>query len=515
MPRREVWRKNFEIYRMPIIITGPAVFSALSDQKKVIGKNILKDFLLVGQAYDLVGAYIPLKQLREFIEAILHTIKTKPNFIFHLQRDGLKDVSELFKFVRKNRRTDFGKMSSIELVYFHNKLQSYFYKAQGRLTLTTWFVDSDGEDLTKFLWGMVENKIKESNLNLNPAEVFSILTTPDKASMSLKEEIEALRILLLIKADKSARKLFSHKDPKYIENNLDRIESKLKNKIISHYKKWLWVPYTYIGPAYELDYYLTMWSGLLRQKVNVNKNLKILESQIRNDRKLRFNFIKKLQLNTKEKKYFDIAADIIYLKSYRKDAWFYYCYLLEFFHKELAKRLNLSLQQVRMMTPDELNIAIRKGSFDSNILNQRFIKSAYIFRGLKSKVYAGREAEKFLLSQNIEKEKVVKLDMLKGTSAYPGHARSYVKIVNLPEEMHKMKQGDIMVARTTFPSLVPAMKKAAAIVTNDGGITCHAAIVARELKIPCVVGTKIATKILKDGDKVDVDAAKGIVKKLK
>ena len=59
------------------------------------------------------------------------------------------------------------------------------------------------------------------------------------------------------------------------------------------------------------------------------------------------------------------------------------------------------------------------------------------------------------------------------------------------------------------------MKKAAAIVTDDGGLTCHAAIVARELKTPCVVGTKIATKVLKDGDMVEVDANKGIVKKIK
>ena len=81
--------------------------------------------------------------------------------------------------------------------------------------------------------------------------------------------------------------------------------------------------------------------------------------------------------------------------------------------------------------------------------------------------------------------------------------------------MGKMEKGNIMVAHTTFPALIPAMKKAAAIVTDDGGITCHAAIVARELKIPCVVGTKIATQVLKDGDLVEVDADKGIVKILK
>ena len=81
--------------------------------------------------------------------------------------------------------------------------------------------------------------------------------------------------------------------------------------------------------------------------------------------------------------------------------------------------------------------------------------------------------------------------------------------------MGKMNQGDIMVAHTTFPSLVPAMKKAVAIITEDGGITCHAAIVARELKTPCVTGIKTITQVLKDGDEIEVDADNGLVRMLK
>jgi len=67
----------------------------------------------------------------------------------------------------------------------------------------------------------------------------------------------------------------------------------------------------------------------------------------------------------------------------------------------------------------------------------------------------------------------------------------------------------------TRPEFVPLMKKAAAIITDEGGITSHAAIISREMNIPCIIGTKIATKIFKDGDLVEVDADKGIVKILK
>jgi len=72
----------------------------------------------------------------------------------------------------------------------------------------------------------------------------------------------------------------------------------------------------------------------------------------------------------------------------------------------------------------------------------------------------------------------------------------------------------VLVIPMTRPEHVPYMKLASAIVTDDGGITCHAAIVSRELGKPCVIGTKIATQIFKDGDMVEVNANHGIVRKI-
>jgi len=89
-----------------------------------------------------------------------------------------------------------------------------------------------------------------------------------------------------------------------------------------------------------------------------------------------------------------------------------------------------------------------------------------------------------------------------------------VRIIFDVNEMDRVKNGDILVTGMTTPNFVPAMKRAGAIVTNDGGITCHAAIVSRELGVPCIIGTRMATKILKDGDLVEVDAENGIVRKI-
>lgn len=105
--------------------------------------------------------------------------------------------------------------------------------------------------------------------------------------------------------------------------------------------------------------------------------------------------------------------------------------------------------------------------------------------------------------------------LVKGKVAYPGFVKGYVRRLMGQDQIHLFQEGEILVSPMTIPDFLPAMKKAAAFVTDEGGMLCHAAIVARELKKPCIVGTKFATQILKNGDLVEVDANKGIVKILK
>ena len=94
-------------------------------------------------------------------------------------------------------------------------------------------------------------------------------------------------------------------------------------------------------------------------------------------------------------------------------------------------------------------------------------------------------------------------------AASPGIGTGHVKIVKTPKEINKVSAGDVLVAPMTSPDFVPAMKKAVAIVTNEGGLTSHAAIVSRELGIPAVVGTKEATQKLKEGNVITVDGKEG------
>jgi pyruvate,water dikinase len=101
--------------------------------------------------------------------------------------------------------------------------------------------------------------------------------------------------------------------------------------------------------------------------------------------------------------------------------------------------------------------------------------------------------------------------LLRGLGASRGTATGRVRVLHTAQQATQLRQGEILVAPMTSPDWVPVMNRASALVTDSGGVTCHAAIVARELRIPCIVGTRTATSALHDGDLVTVDARRGEV----
>lgn len=109
--------------------------------------------------------------------------------------------------------------------------------------------------------------------------------------------------------------------------------------------------------------------------------------------------------------------------------------------------------------------------------------------------------------QDVSRAKI----LLKGLGSAPGIGMGKVRMIKSSKEINRMERGEVLVTDMTTPDFVPAMKKAAAIVTNTGGMTSHAAIVSRELGVPCVVGTEKATEILKDGMEISVDGSHGII----
>lgn len=159
--------------------------------------------------------------------------------------------------------------------------------------------------------------------------------------------------------------------------------------------------------------------------------------------------------------------------------------------KELAK-IGIAIEK-HYNFPQDIEWAYEKGKF--------YIVQSRAITTLKKETKDIEQKEK----------KIFGKILVKGLPASPGIGIGRVKIIKSKEEIGKIKQGDVLVTKMTNPDFVPAMKKAVAIVTDEGGLTSHAAIVSRELGIPAIVGTKNATEVLKDDMEVTVDAKSGVV----
>lgn len=169
------------------------------------------------------------------------------------------------------------------------------------------------------------------------------------------------------------------------------------------------------------------------------------------------------------------------------------------------------------LTPEELNTLIEAGIKIESLYGSvqdiewgmdRDTKGLYILqsRPITTLKEVSEEEES---EMNEQPEKLTPL--VRGLAASPGIGRGKVKMIKDVSEINLVEDGDILVTAMTNPDMVPAMRKAAAVVTDEGGRTCHAAIVSRELGIPCVVGSNTATSTLKEGQFITVDATRGVV----
>ena len=136
-------------------------------------------------------------------------------------------------------------------------------------------------------------------------------------------------------------------------------------------------------------------------------------------------------------------------------------------------------------------------------------KNRYLLTGKQAVGYKKKYDEAFL------RRHLLSENAIKGRPVFPGRYKGRVRVIERFEDFRKIKKGEVLVAPITRPAYNIYIRKAGAIVVDEGAILSHASILARELKIPCIIGTKIATKVLKNGDLVEVDADKGIVKIIK
>ncbi|MBI5077086.1 hypothetical protein HZB94_01775 [Candidatus Falkowbacteria bacterium] len=184
---------------------------------------------------------------------------------------------------------------------------------------------------------------------------------------------------------------------------------------------------------------------------------------------------------------------------------------------EIARRTKLkSWKECYYLTPNEiLDILKSVATSMSGIVKKRGVVGMYttvsgelVFLNARDT----KDVHDFIKSLHTKSQATKNKKTINGFSASTGVVRGTAKIILTSKDFHKIGASEILVTTMTSVDFVPVMEKAAAFVTNEGGITSHAAIVAREMNKPCIIGTKIATQVLKDGDNIEVDANNGIVR---
>lgn len=203
--------------------------------------------------------------------------------------------------------------------------------------------------------------------------------------------------------------------------------------------------------------------------------------------------------------YIKIASDLLYARTQNWESLCFGCYLFRKFVKQYFSKKIKYEDAINLRIDDLLEILCGNAKLkEKNIYNKKFVLEIK-----KDGVYISNKGA-------TKKEKIEhKGKELMGISAQIGKVTGKAKVIFTTKECGKVKKGDVLVTTMSTPDFLPAMNRAAAFVTDIGGITSHAAIVAREMKKPCIIGTKIATQVLKDGDEVEVDAEKGVVRILK
>lgn len=401
-------------------------------------------------------------------------------FIDRWIADWEKKNKEALSFCEKSLRLPLQQWSDKKLVNFLRRFQKLALAFWKKGVLCEW-TDPDGQDI-------LHSFIASFDLKLSEQEI-TALTAPERLTFLQTEFLERVGL---------ARRQKSGWD---ISADLRR-----------HTAKYHWFQNTW-ADVQELD--MAHFKKLAEED---SKHLSERTKEAQDIRRHLLALKREKRRLYQEKKIPQSLGNVFYMfgritdwRDYRKKMSV--CLPNYYLHKilrRLARLNNLSEAMAGLLCYDEIN-GWKISSHLKKRLRKRGLGAIYICsKNRKCGWLYGTSARtvREALIESLNQGK------LKGTTANRGKVRGRVKIIETKEDFIKMKAGDILVATMTRPEYVPLMKIAGGVVTNEGGVTCHAAIISRELGIPCVIGTQVATDILKDGDLVEVDAEKGIVRKI-
>lgn len=282
-----------------------------------------------------------------------------------------------------------------------------------------------------------------------------------------------------------------------------------------HHQKYTWLPYDYGVTAYSLKHFTAELEKLLaKDRRNLRKKYEQLKNYSRRLAAEQRTIIRRHNLGRRQLAVISILQTAYYLVDSKK-ALFTRCHWYsQRLFTEISRRLNWPTNLVQYLLPEEMEKILLQGARVSRAkVAARYDGCLLVIKANGDwKINSGERAKKIITEFLASRRSGADQPVLRGQAANKGRAQGRARVLFDAREGEAFRHGDILVTAMTSPDYMFAVRKSAAIITDEGGLTCHAAIVARELGIPCIVGTKIATQVLRDGDQVEVDATRGVVK---
>lgn len=419
--------------------------------------------------------------------SFIEKVQKDPKTLNRLMKDWKKRLKRFDSIMKKIDDMNFSRSSTKYLLKVYNQwYQTYL----DEYSIAIGLQDPFSMHADEFLLPHFKKILQEKGVT-EFYQAYALLMSPVIKSFLTQEYREKLLLLKKIKKD--------------IDNPI------YEKNIKAHAEKWQFIHNNY-AIAKILD--TTYFKEKLREihDIDVDQEIKKLDHALEKTKQEKRTLIKKLQLDQTSKNFIHITETFFYMQDERKK------YVLKAnayqsrFINEFGKRLHVPRKIMEYTYIHELKNLFKQKKIDIHKIKERQ-QSCVVVSTLKGyELFSGKLAEDIFrkaFTEKIEHEKDCK-----GTPASPGKVRGKVKKIKKMTDALAVKKGDIIVTTMTRPDMMTGIMKAAAIVTDEGGITSHAAVISRELHIPCIIGTRIASKIFKDGDYVEVDANKGIVRRL-
>ncbi len=423
-------------------------------------------------------------------DVVVHEAANTEHYSKKLMAQWQPDEAAFQQFFDEMLITDLTKLSDEELV---DLFEEYRQKATNRFTSSA--------SIDHFALGTdrdLADKLKAELEVVDGAEfhkLFSIATAPVHQSFIVQAEVDLLAIV---------------QQAQSVGIDNPAVQMALKQ----YQARYFWLNNNYVrSQVISLDEFTAQVQRWLDSGKDIAHEIVQLKETPAKHRAAKAALFTDHQLSAGLHSLIEISEDFTWWQDERKRATYLSSHVGSLLLTEMGSRRGVDVELLKYLGPSEVRSWFINGAIAVETLSARQQGCIGVWEEDRETILHGlvvAEAHRRILGE----AEAGTVQDIRGLVANTGRAIGTAKVVMSSEDIGKVEDGDILVAVMTRPDYVPAMRKAAAIVTDEGGITSHTAIVSRELGVPCIIGTKIATKSFIDGDTLEVNANHNWVRKV-